>query len=468
MIEHSLPRFVQVKTLSGGQRAFYWIVTGHYRKLGCTIPNETLGCDYEEACGKDGNGGRAAALNALFDEWRESRDGEPIQRTLIVFGTVDWLFREYKQSNAYLARVAERSRPDYERTMSLVTDLVTKKGDRVGDRKIRAITPLSVDRIYQLILEGKTNAVLLPPSDGEKGPPKRDRRFGPKGRRPRQAEKAVKLCARAWDVVRRLYPDLFDHEVPNPWRGVALSRRTKRVKSAATREEVYTFAETAIAAGYPEVGAAAVICFEWLQRPENVLAGYIRWTDYRGRDAPSAIRITHHKTGAVVLHPLEDADGTHFYADAEAVLAKVPRRGVPIVMHDARGKTEDGKAKPAALYSASGMAKLVQRLRQVAKLSQTFSLDACRHGGMTELEEAELTDGQGRALSAHTSKAYEGYAKRTMMRALAATRKRHAHRLATASANVTGTEFQNGPRIAFQNESVEQNVTANRSTISSG
>jgi hypothetical protein len=68
MIEHSLPRFVQVKTLSGGQRAFYWVVTGHYRKLGCTIPNETLGCEYEEACGKDGNGGRAATLNGLFDE----------------------------------------------------------------------------------------------------------------------------------------------------------------------------------------------------------------------------------------------------------------------------------------------------------------------------------------------------------------------------------------------------------------
>jgi N-6 DNA Methylase len=76
-----------------------------------------------------------------------------------------------------------------------------------------------------------------------------------------------------------------------------------RLAAAATREEVYIFAETAIAAGYPEVGAAAVICFEWLQRPENVLVGYIRWTDYWGRDAPSAIRITHHKTGAVVLHP---------------------------------------------------------------------------------------------------------------------------------------------------------------------
>jgi hypothetical protein len=67
------------------------------------------------------------------------------------------------------------------------------------------------------------------------------------------------------------------------------------------------------------------------------------------------------------------------------------------------------------------MAKLARRLRDEAEPPTTFTLDACRHGGMTELEEAELTDGQGRALSAHKSRAYEGYAKRTMERALAAT-----------------------------------------------
>ena len=62
--------------------------------------------------------------------------------------------------------------------------------------------------------------------------------------------------------------------------------------------------------------------------------------------------------------------------------------------------------------------------------SPLFTLDACRHGGMTELEEAELTDGQGRALSGHrTQQSYEGYAKRTLARALPAARKRHAHRL---------------------------------------
>jgi len=60
-------------------------------------------------------------------------------------------------------------------------------------------------------------------------------------------------------------------------------------------------------------------------------------------------------------------------------------------------------------------------MRDKIGLPSTFTLDACRHGGMTELEEAELTDGQGRALSAHkTTSAYAGYAKRTIERALSA------------------------------------------------
>jgi hypothetical protein len=417
-VTRPLPRFVRTKALANGAVAYYWELTGHYRKLGCLIPGEPLGTDYVRACGEDGNGGRAAALNSLFEAWRSSRTGALIEG-LARFGTVDWLFREYKQTKAYLEKVSQRSRRDYERTMLLVIDLVTKKGDRVGDRKIKAITPVSADKIYELVIAG------------------------PRGLRPRQGEKVVGLCARAWSVVHRLYPDVFNSDIPNPWRGVTKNRRTEAAKPAATREQVYTFAKAAIEAGYPEAGAAAVICFEWLQRPENVLAGYIRWTDYRGREAPTAIRIFHHKTGAIVLHPLQDGDSTLFYRDAEDVLGKVPRRGIPMILHETRERSEKDKPKPTKLYSASGMAKLVRRVRVLAKLPPTFTLDACRHGGMTELEEAELTDGQGRALSAHKSRAYESYAKRTMERALAATRKRHAHRLAGVQ-NDSGPEFRNG------------------------
>lgn len=402
-MQKPLPRFVIDKLLKSGLTGFYFNVPTYYRKLGCKIPNEPLGTDYVIACGENGDGGRAATLNGLFDEWNAERMGKPIEAgPLNRFGSVDWVFREYKASKAYLEKVAIRSRPDYERTMLMVCDIITKKGDRIGSRGVRSITPRATDKLYDHIIQGK------------------------KGLRLRQGEKAVALCAKAWDVVHRLYPDEFDRKVPNPWHGVTTRTRTKQKKPAASREQVYQFAWGCIEHGRPEPAAAAVICFEWLQRPENVLAGYIRWSDYRSREWPNAVRIEHHKTGELVWHPLEETiegERTQFYADAEAVLAHLPRRGVPMILREIKGDA----CKP---YSFSGFQKIVHQMRDKIGLPSTFTLDACRHGGMTELEHAELTDGQGRALSAHRSQqSYEGYAKRSLERALPATRKRYAHRL---------------------------------------
>jgi hypothetical protein len=159
--------------------------------------------------------------------------------------------------------------------------------------------------------------------------------------------------------------------------------------------------------------------------------------------------ILHHKTGATVWHPLEDSvDGAiaRFYPEAEAILEKLPRRGLPMILREI--KTRNGTAfKP---YSYSGFEKLIQNLRKkIGGLPSYFTLDACRHGGMTELEEAVLTEGQGRALSGHkTAQAYRGYAKETFDRALSATRKRHTHRLA----NEQETNVRNEGRIGVRNE----------------
>jgi hypothetical protein len=60
-------------------------------------------------------------------------------------------------------------------------------------------------------------------------------------------------------------------------------------------------------------------------------------------------------------------------------------------------EVEEGKSKPFAFTT---MQHIVQRMRKKLELPSTFTFDACRHGGMMELEEAELTEGQGRALSA--------------------------------------------------------------------
>jgi hypothetical protein len=117
-------------------------------------------------------------------------------------------------------------------------------------------------------------------------------------------------------------------------------------------------------AGYPEPAAAAVICFECLQRPENVLAGYVRWPEYRGNSAPNAIKIEHHKTGAKVLHPLQDHDGTRFYPEAEAVLAKLPRAVVCHLLAEilAVGVTLSSLISFANLAIASGQCKRASSL----------------------------------------------------------------------------------------------------------
>jgi len=212
-----LPRYIISKPLASGATGFYFTVPTRYRKMGCDIPNEPLGTDYTIACGADGNGGRAAALNGLFDEWWKAKNGEPVE-SIARHGTVDWLFREYKASKRYHERVSERTRPDYEQLMQLVVNLPTKRGDRVGQRLIKSITPLAADKIYEQICAG------------------------PKGPRPRQGEKVVALCRAAWRVVHRLHPGCFDRDVPNPWDGVTKQRRTMKTKPAATREDVYRFA----------------------------------------------------------------------------------------------------------------------------------------------------------------------------------------------------------------------------------
>src|SRR5271170_44116 len=57
-----------------------------------------------------------------------------------------------------------------------------KKSDWLRQRGVKSITPVSADKIYEIIIAG------------------------PRGERLMQGEKAVALCRRAWRVVHRLYP----------------------------------------------------------------------------------------------------------------------------------------------------------------------------------------------------------------------------------------------------------------------
>ena len=137
--------------------------------------------------------------------------------------------------------------------MQMICDTVGKSGRRIGERQIGEVTPRAADKIY------------------EKGI------SSPNGLRLRgKGEKVVGLCRKVWRIMRRLHPELFDDKKhPDPCQDDFTLKKPHYQEQAArtvTREEIYKFAWGCIAQGRPEPAAVlAVICFEWLQRPQNVI-----------------------------------------------------------------------------------------------------------------------------------------------------------------------------------------------------
>jgi hypothetical protein len=100
--------------------------------------------------------------------------------------------------------------------------------------------------------------------------------------------------------VRRRHKAVFPDE--NPFEG--MERKSKHTaRNACTRAEAYALSKQL---GHPHLGLVPLVCYEWHLRPENVLAGHLRWSDWRPPERRDAVRIEHHKTGEEVWLPLED------------------------------------------------------------------------------------------------------------------------------------------------------------------
>ena len=215
---------------------------------------------------------------------------------------------------------------------------------------------------------------------------------------------------------------------------------TARTTKPATREEAYALHTALVAAGQQHLAAVPLICFEWHQRPENVLAGHLSWADYRSPERPDAVRILHHKTGELVWLPLSDADGPLF-PELTEYLDGLERLGIPIVLLKPRSK----KPKPARPFKLRDARARVRRAAIKAKLPSHITFAACRHGGLTELGDAELTEQGVMALSGHrTPEAARLYVKRTETQRVTAARKRRAWVETGSDRERSADESQNG------------------------
>ncbi len=402
MVPVAMPRYTSFKTLASGSTGYYWTCPSLYRKAGCPYLSAALG----ENLPQNDLIAAAKVWNDRLDAWKAERNPmEPVE-TLARYGTVEWLQNAYLKHDSFLERVSEFSRPDYKRVLDRVCDTKIKRDStgeelRVGDIKIMNIAVSTAEKIYHAF-------------SGDGGN--------------RTGEKVVTYCKAMWKRMKPHHPELFRADTPNPWEGVTLKRRKKTTKGHVDRETVYAFANGAIANGRGELAAAAVLAFEWLMRPSSIGAGYAPWTGYRASDHPDKIRLKHRKTDELALHPLEYLDEEtgeliKLYEDAETILAQTPRYGTSIVCK------KNGQLFGDGTFLAHEVREMADKLRENGEpIPEGFSLDKCRHGGMTELEESGLTEGQGRVLSKHkTAAAYRGYAKETEKRVLEATKKRFGH-----------------------------------------
>jgi len=403
------PRYMTEKRLKDGRTAYYWAPQRRDLKAGFTLHAEALGHDYAAAKA------RADELNRHLDDWRRGRGGERALDMQPGFGTLDWLIERYKRTPAW-TRVSPRVRAHYDYVLKLVRDHRRKSGARVGEALLTQFDADTVDKLYEKL------------------------KSGPRGPRLRVATMAIMRTARAWAVVARLHPQNVPKQ--NPFEGVALEhgRATAR---AATREEAFALHRALVNAGEPHLAAVPLVCFEWHQRPENVLAGSLTWADWRPASRPDAVRILHAKTGEEVWQPLfdtslHDAQGQPLppeplFPELTAYLAELEQLGVPVVlMRPARRKRDaSGRlAKPPAMpFTLREARTRVRKAARAAKLPDWLTLAACRHGGMTELGDAGATEAEIMASSGHrTPDAARLYVKRTEAQRLNAARKRKALR----------------------------------------
>lgn len=397
MIPVTMPPYTSFKTLANGSTGYYWTCPTLYRKAGCPYRSAALGVNLSQA----ELVAAAKIWNDRLEGWRREKANPRHEPDTSRYGTVEWLVNVYLSHNSFLERVGEFSRADYKRVFKRVTDVqITKpNGDKVrfGDAKVNNVGVSTAEKVYLHFSGDSAN---------------------------RMGEKVVTYCKAMWKRMRPHHPDQFRNDVANPWEGVTVKRRQKATKGYVDRKAVYEFADGAIENGRGELAAAAVLAFEWLMRPSSIGAGFAPWTGYRASDHPDKIRLKHRKNDALALHPLEfvDEDGSKvlLYSQAEEVLRKAPRYGTSIVCK------KNGQLFGDGTFLAHEVREMADKLRKDKKLSaREFSLDMCRHGGMTELEEKGLTEGQGRVLSKHkTASAYRGYAKETEKRVLEATKKR--------------------------------------------
>jgi hypothetical protein len=399
-----LPRYVQRKPLKNGWGYFFNIPTWA-RRAGCPIKNEPLGTDYDPAVRR-----AETVLLPAFDSWLSRGASDEVPK-MAALGTLDWMFADYRSDRRF-TKLDPKTKRIHESGMHLVGSYVLKDGRRLGSVRLTAIDTAVVDALYDRLL-------IVNDTDLDGNVITRERRT--------RVNHAMKTCRRAWNIAARRNPG----KVPlvNPFAKMGLTSYNRETPTA-TYGELTSFRAKAHEMAYPSLATAALIAWEWLQREEAIFSVF-DVTHYRPKGHPNAVRVLHPKTNEENWFPLFDDAGLPLYPELMAELDTIKRERIGGLMLC----RDWGDRKPWPTWprpdepDLTHVSRKVKAIIRAAGLRDELTFTSFRHGGFTEMGDAELSDAQIRAQSRHTSsKVLPRYVKRTLRQITRGAKKRRAVR----------------------------------------
>lgn len=400
-----LPRYVERKPLKSGGWGYFFHVPSWARKTGCTIENAPLGTDYNAAVSR-----AETILLPAFDAWRTAGVA-PASSSASTFGTLDWMFAEYRTDRRY-TKLDPKSKRNHEVGFRLVGGYILKDGTRLGEKRLSAIDTALTDDLYEKLL-------ILKITDAKGNVIERERRT--------TVNHAMKSCRRAWNVVARRHPGKLPFV--NPFAQMGL-RSSNRETPTAIYDELLAFRAKAVELGFPSLATAALIGWEWLQRETDIFATF-DVSHYRPKERPNMVRVVDEKTKQESWIPLLDDAGTPLYPElmAELDAIKRDRIGGLMLCRDWGNRGPWPTWPKPDQPDFTHLSRKVKEVIRAAKLRDDLSFTSFRHGGFTEGGDAELTDREMLAQGRHTTvKVLPKYTKRTTRQIVNGAKKRRAAR----------------------------------------
>jgi hypothetical protein len=191
--------------------------------------------------------------------------------------------------------------------------------------------------------------------------------------------------------------------------------------------------------GLPSLATAALVAWEFVQRRIDIFATF-EIAHYRPKEHPNSVRVIHAKTGEEAWVPLFDDKGVPLYPELQSELDAIKRERIAGLMI----RRDWGDRAPWPVWprpddpDLTYMSRRVKGIMRAAGLRLELTFASFRHGGFTEMGDAELSDRQIMAQGRHKStKVLPKYVKRTERQIAKGTRKRRAIR--EMNAPETGT-----------------------------